>query len=366
MFCRGHAPGLSNFDDFEGFEGGEMLKKLATLSVALICLSGADAQTNSYKITNIVTSAQDSRLINPWGLARPGNAGLKENEWWVNGQVSGLSLLYDVDGTKVDLAVKIPPAQGIGTGSPTGAAFNPTSQSFVFATLDGTISAWNPLSIPTPRGPRCSLCHVSSATIMVNRAANGASYQGLAIATNATSGALTYYAANANAGVEAYDAQSFSPVTLPAGAFTDALVPASYTPAGIQAFGSTIFVTYNATAGGGTGYVDAYDTNGTLLLRLERGFFNQPWGVVVTPANFGKFSSMILVGNTGSGLIGAYKFNGVFQGFLEDGTRALNIPGLWGLAFGNGNTQSGPTNVLYFSAGGASQTTGVFGAITAD
>ena len=343
-----------------------MLKNLAVISVALIFLRGAEAQTNSYKITNIVTSAQDSRLINPWGLSRPGSATLKENEWWVNDQVSGFSTLYDVDGTTVPLAIKIPPAQGIGPGSPTGVAFNPTTQSFVFATLDGTLSLWNASAVPAPRGARCSLCHVSSAAIMVNRAANGASYQGLAIAKNATSGALTYYAANANGGVEAYDAQTFSPVTLPASAFTDASIPATYTPAGIQTLGSTILVTYNASAGGGAGYVNAYDTNGTLLLRLQRGFFNQPWGVTVTPANFGKFSSMILVGNTGSGLIGAYKLNGAFQGFLGDGTQPLNIPGLWGLEFGNGNTQSGPTNVLYFSAGGPSLTTGVFGAIAAN
>ncbi len=343
-----------------------MLRELARLSVPLIFLMGADAQTNSYTVKNIVTSAQDSRLINPWGLARPGNPGLKENEWWVNDQGSGLSTLYDADGTNVTLAVKVPPARGIGSGSPTGAAFNPTNQSFAFATLDGTISVWNPLLVPAPRGPRCSLCHVSSATIIVNRAANGASFQGLAIATNGSSGASTYYAANANGGVEAYDAHSFSPVTLPPGAFTDPWIPASYTPAGIQVFGSTIFVTYNATAGGGTGYVDAYDTNGRLVLRLARGAFNQPWGVALSPANFGKFSGMILVGNTGSGLIGAYKLNGAFQGFLGDGIQALTIPGLWGLEFGNSNTQSGPTNVLYFTAGGPSQTTGVFGAISAN
>jgi len=88
--------------------------------------------------------------------------------------------------------------------------------------------------------------------------------------------------------------------------------------------------------------------------------------VALAPASFGKFSNMILVGNTGNGLIGAYNRLGVFQGFLDDGSTALAIPGLWGIEFGNGNTESGPTNVLYFNAGGASQTTGVFGAISAN
>ena len=97
---------------------------------------------------------------------------------------------------------------------------------------------------------------------MVNNSASGASYQGLTIAKNATSGLYTYYVANANGGVEAYDAASFSRVTLPAGAFMDSKVPASYTPAGIQAIGKDIYVTYNASAGGGTGFVGVFDTNG--------------------------------------------------------------------------------------------------------
>ena len=333
---------------------------------ALMFVIGADAQTNNYTVSNRVTLAQDARLVNPWGLSRPSNPFLKENEWWVNDQVTGFSTLYDANGTIVDLAVTVPPASGTGTGSPTGTAFDHTTNNFAFATLDGTISIWNSTAVPSPRGKSCAACHVTTATIMVNNAANGASYQGLAIAKNPTTGVTAYYAANANGGVEAYDARSFSPIVLPAGAFTDPEVPATYTPAGIQAFGSVIVVLYNASAGGGTGYVDAYNANGKLLLRLERGFFNQPWGVALAPANFGKFSNMILVGNTGSGLIGAYKLNGTFQSFLKTGVQEIVIPGLWGLEFGNGNSQSGPTNVLYFAAGGAGQNTGVFGAITAN
>jgi uncharacterized protein (TIGR03118 family) len=341
------------------------MKNAFMLGAALMFVIGADAQ-NNYTVTNIVTTAQDSRLINPWGLSRPSSTHFTENEWWVNDQVTGFSTLYDVNGTIDNLAIAIPPASGSGTGSPTGTAFNPTTFDFAFATLDGTISLWNVLATPSKPGKSCLECHVPTATVMVNHSASGASYQGLTIATNATSGALTYYAANANGGVEAYDATSFSPVTLPAGAFTDPEIPATYTPAGIQAFGSDIFVTYNKATGGGTGAVDVYSTIGKLLLRLQYGWFNQPWGVAVSPANFGQFSNMILVGNTGNGLIGAYNGKGVFQGFLQSGGTDLVLPGLWGLEFGDGNTESGPTNVLYFNAGGANQTTGVFGAITAN
>ena len=46
--------------------------------------------------------------------------------------------------------------------------------------------------------------------------------------------------------------------------------------------------------------------------------------------------------------------------------RDLLLPGLWGISFGNGSADSGPTNVLYFTAGGADLTTGVFGQVVAN
>ncbi len=344
------------------------MRTVLLLVAGLMGVLGATAQTtNDYTVSNIITSAQDSRLINPWGLSRPSSALFKENEWWINNQVTGISTLYYANGTTVDLAVTIPSAIGSGTGSPTGTAFDPTNQYFAFSTLDGTISAWNPRTTPAQRGTSCMECHVNTATVMVNNGAAGASYQGLTIAKQAATGKLTYYAANANGGIEAYDAATFAPVTLPAGAFTDPQIPSSYTPAGIQQFLSAlIFVTYNASAGGGTGFVNVYDTNGKLVLRLQRGWFNQPWGVAVTPSNFGKFSNMILVGNTGNGFIGVYGLTGLFQGYLKSGGKNITLPGLWGLEFGNGSAESGPTNVLYFNTGGLNQTTGVFGSIKAN
>lgn len=148
----------------------------------------------------------------------------------------------------------------------------------------------------------------------------------------------------------------------------DPKIPGAYSPAGIQAIGGKIFVLYNAIAGGGTGFVTVYDTNGNLLMRLQPGKFNQPWGIALAPANFGVFSKMLLVGNTGSGWIGAYSpRTGSFLGFLQDASgQTITIPGLWGLSFGNGNAESGPTNVLYFTAGGANLATGVFGSIAAN
>jgi len=345
------------------------MKRVCIPGIALLACMAAGAQTNSYTVTNIVTNSQDKYLINPWGLSRPASSAAKENEWWVSDQVTGVSTLYYANQTGsaslAPLVITIPSASGTGTGSPTGTASN--ANNFAFATLDGTISYWNFNTPPVTKGPKCAGCHITTATIMVNNSSKGASYQGLTVAKNATSGAQTYYAANANGGVEAYDAASFSPVTLPAGAFTDPKVPATYTPAGIQAVGTRVYVAYNAAAGGGTGYVDAYDTNGKLLLRLQQGWFNQPWGIAQAPASFGAFSKALLVGNTGSGWIGAYNAStGKFLGFLENSSgQTITIPGLWGIEFGNGNAESGPTNVLYFNGGG-DYTTGVFGAIAAN
>ena len=348
------------------------MRQVLMLGVGLVFLIAARAQTNNYTVTNIVTSAQDPRLINPWGLSRPSKSSFTENQWWASDQVSGLSTLYDVDGTIANLAVKIPPASGTGAGSPTGTAFDPWNNNFVFATLDGTVSIWVAGQKPSQPGKACLECHVNSSQIVINHASSGASYQGVTIAKNATTGNPAFYVANANGGVEVYDGTSFAPLSLPAGAFTDSTIPASYTPAGIQAIGTTIFATYNASAGGGVGFVDAYDTNGKLLLRLQsqvngKYVLDQPWGVALAPADFGAFSNTILIGNTGNGLIGAYRpSNGQFLGFLKENGQVISIPGLWGLEFGDGNTESGPVNVLYFNAGGASQTTGVFGAITPD
>jgi uncharacterized protein (TIGR03118 family) len=343
------------------------MRNTIVLSAALMFASGVEAQSNEYSVTSIVTNAQDSHLVNPWGLAHPPRNSQQNNQWWTADEVAGVSTLYTASGGIPPLVVTIPPASGGGTGSPTGIVSNPSNQVFAFVTLDGTISTWSAFTTPSAPGTRCNECHVSRATIAVNNAATGASYQGLTLATNATSGAPTYYAANANAGVEAYDATSFRAPTLAAGAFTDPKVPKAYTPAGIQALGSRIFVTYNRNAGGGTGYVDGFDTNGRLLLRLQNGWFNQPWGVVQAPANFGIFSNRILVGNTGSGWVGAYdKTSGAFEGFLQSGGADVTLPGLWGLEFGDGTAQSGPTDVLYFNAGGVRQTSGVFGAIAAN
>jgi len=350
--------------------------RIAPLAVIalLSCLTAA-AQTNSYTATPIVNNTQDSYLINPWGLSRPVSPTVGENEWWVSDNGTGYTTLYYADKTGAPslapLVISVPSASGLTHGYPTGTAYNaavgpgPGKENFTFATLDGTISNWNSGQKPTSSGAGCYECHVNNTTIMVNNSNSDAVYTGLTLATNATTHAPTYYAANNNGGVEAYDAASFIPVSL-SGKFSDPKIPAAYKPYGVQAFGSIIVVTFfNGSSGG---YVDAFDTNGNLKGRAAQGSFSQPWGVALAPAKFGAFSNMLLVGNTTSGWIAAYNpKTGAFQGFLNDSTgNPITIPGLWGIAFGNGSPDSGPTNTLYYNGGGATYTTGVFGAITAN
>jgi uncharacterized protein (TIGR03118 family) len=351
------------------------MKVACILGIALLMGLGANAQTNSYTVTPIVNNTQDPFLVNPWGLSRPVKPSIGDNEWWVSDNATGLTTLYYADKTGgqslAPLVITIPTAIGTGTGSPTGTAYNaangpgPGPNNFTFATLDGTISNWNAGQKPGPGGTGCYACHVNTATVKVNNSSLGASYFGLAIANNVNTKAPTYYASNNKGHVEAYDAATFLPVTL-TGKFSDPMIPHAYKPYGIQAIGSKIWVTYfNGISGG---YVDAFDTNGRLKLRLALGSFSEPWGVALAPANFGAFSNMLLVGNTTSGSIGAYNpTTGAFQGFLNDSTgNPIVIPGLWGIEFGNGNHESGPVNTLYYSAGGNAYTTGVFGAITAN
>lgn len=323
-----------------------MSYKLTIALLAAIAAHGQDTATNSYTQTNLVSDIPgmatftDAHLVNPWGLSR--SAG---SYWWVADDATGVSTLYAGTGAIQSLVVTIPPASGAGSGTPTGTVA--VGGKFVFATLDGTLSEWS---------------SGASAAIKVKHA--GAVYTGLTSAKDGT--VETIYAANSSGGIEAYTT-AFKRVTLAAGAFEDPAVPAGYTPYGIQAIGAKIYVTFSAAPGAG-GYVDVFNPAGTLLLSFAKGSFNQPWGIAQAPAGFGKFAQAVLVGNVGSGEIGAYSAStGKFLGFMEDASKKpIAIPGLWALYFGGGNSFSGPASSLYFAAGIDNYLHGLFGAITAN
>jgi uncharacterized protein (TIGR03118 family) len=331
------------------------MKNIRNLTIALLTLiatcavAGAqDTTTNSYTETNLVSDISgkatftDPHLVNPWGLSRSASS-----FWWASDEGKGVSTLYNGDGDVQSLVVTVPPASGTGAGTPTGTVA--LGSEFIFVTLDGTISAWT---------------SGAKAVIKVNNSASGAAYTGCTTAKNGT--VQTIYVANSAGGVEAYST-SFSRITLAAGAFEDASIPAGYTPYGIQTIGADIYVTFSAAPGAG-GYVDVFSPAGTLLHSLAQGWFNEPWGIALAPAGFGKFQKTVLVGNVGSGEIGAYNpSTGKFLGFLENASaKPIEIPGLWALYFGAGDTNSGPASSLYFTAGIDNYLHGLFGTITAN
>ena len=82
------------------------------------------------------------------------------------------------------------------------------------------------------------------------------------------------------------------PVVSPGG-FLDIGIPAGFAPFNIQNIGGRLYVTYakqdadkkDDVAGPGNGFVDLFDTNGTLVRRVAtQGALNSPWGLAVSPA----------------------------------------------------------------------------------
>jgi uncharacterized protein (TIGR03118 family) len=306
----------------------------------------------------------DPNLKNGWGVAfNP------TGPFWVADNATQKSTLYDGNGVVQPLVVTLPAAASGQPASPTGMLFNTTpdfsitangatsNAVFMWATLAGTIAAWSPKVLQT------------QAVTVHDDGAGAAEYTGLTIASNA--GASTLYAADFHNGkVDMFD-KTFTKLVVP-GAFTDPSLPAGLNPFGIQAVGSTIFVSYallgpdglRQANGPGNGVVDAFDTAGHLLRRIATGgVLNSPWGMAVAPANFGAFSNDLLVGNFGDGTINAFNpTTGASMGALTqaDGTKVTQ-PGIWGIEFGN-NVDSQPLNTLFFAAG-PTPTTGVFGRI---
>jgi uncharacterized protein (TIGR03118 family) len=310
----------------------------------------------------------DSDLVNPWGLAFNPFAFA-----WVANNGTGVSTLYDGHGVKNPLVVQIPPAPTSAPPStPTGIVYSGGTDfvltvgalkgpsRFIFATEDGTISAW---------APNVDMTH---AILTANNAPSHAVYKGLALAANG-SGHFLYATDFHHNKIDVFDS-TFAPVTL-SGSFKDPLLPQHYAPFGIQNVLGNLYVTYakqddtgkDDVAGVGLGFVDVFNADGHLIRRFaSRGSLNAPWGIALAPADFGRFSNTLLVGNFGDGRINAYDLeSGDFRGQLRgtDG-HSLAIDGLWALAFGNGFLDQ-PVNSLFFTAGPDDEKHGVYGKIDA-
>jgi uncharacterized protein (TIGR03118 family) len=385
----------------------KMFLSLAT--AASLTLSGVSfayaqhyTQVNLVANTSGVAPVTDPNLVNPWGVSRTSSS-----PWWISDNGTGLSTLYNGAGAINPLVVTIPKAdpnsKTFPTGTPTGTIANgsPTDfllaagapAAFLFSTIDGTISGWNPtVGVASGGAPP------STHAVVVVKTTDGSSYTGLTSAT--VNGKRYLYAANFNKGtVDVYD-NAFNKVTLqPNGngdpdrdhgsenekPFTDDRLPRDFVPFNVQAIGNDLVVTFVLhqegnpleTDGPGLGYVDIFSSDGQLLKRLEHGdWLNAPWGVALASLDFGVFSHDLLIGqfagagtSDGSGTIAAYDLaTGKFLGLVQDATgKTLSISGLWALSPGNSaaagsyDPAGSPGSELYFTAGPNHGTGGLFG-----
>jgi uncharacterized protein (TIGR03118 family) len=341
----------------------------AAFSLAALTLSTAASAQAAYAVTPLVSDGavsahfNDPNLKNPWGIAFNPNGFV-----WVANNHTGTSTLYDGNGTPQTLVVAVPgaapgPGKPIGIVFSSGAGFVVTKNGlsgaarFIFASEDGTIAGWAPNVDQTN-------------AIIAAPAAGGASYKGLALAANGQ-GNFLYASDFHNAKIDVFDS-TYQHVSWP-GAFTDPNLPAGYAPFGIQNLQGNLYVTYakqdaageDEVTGRGLGLVNVFDANGKLIRRVASGGrLNAPWGLAMAPADFGKFSHALLVGNFGDGRITAYDArSGMMLGQLRgaDGRR-LAISGLWGMAFGNGLSAQ-PTGTLFFAAGTNDEANGLYGRI---
>jgi uncharacterized protein (TIGR03118 family) len=325
----------------------------ASLALVLVFSSLGFAQyTGALLDSNVKGHGQlDPFLVNGWGLAYlPGGA------FWVSDEGSGWSTLYDGKGNPQSLQVIVPSANGQSAGSPTGIVANNSEQGFlvegwpsyfIFATLDGTIQGWSPIS-------------PSQSIIAVNNSSKGASYTGLAI-TNKASGNMIYAADTVNGQVDMYDS-NFHLVK----SFTDTSLPKNLTPFGIQDIEGHVLVAYADASGGPGGVIDVFSEAGVFETHFAQGApLNQPWGMALAPGNFGPLSNTLLVSNNLNFVGDINGFNvktGKFVGTVTSSNgKAIHIDQIWGIEFGGGSPLNGKSNQLFWAAGPANNADGAFG-----
>jgi uncharacterized protein (TIGR03118 family) len=315
----------------------------------------------------------DPNLVNAWGLVLNRNGSVQ-----VANNGTGTSTAYFKDGEQYPssvspLIINIPGPENIGTGTPTGIALNKSSvfsvtknaltqpATYLFATEDGTIAAFNANVDPT------------NAILVKDNSSSLAVYKGIALAKDGLDWFLYVTNFHTNA-IEKYDS-SFNLVE----SFTDVNVDvAGFAPFGIRTIDDKLYVTYakqdiakhDDVSGAGNGFVDVFSPSGALIKRLiSQGNLNSPWGLAVAPYGFGALGGALLVGNFGDGKINAYRLpDGQFIEQLKNIQGSpLTINGLWGLEpyFGDyeHNNDEHKIATIFFAAGAGDEVHGLFGKI---
>jgi uncharacterized protein (TIGR03118 family) len=328
-----------------------------------------------------VKATVDANLQNPWGIATA--PGLP---FWIADNNSNLTTLYSGTGAietqdatgNAGVGAAIPASAGGVAANPTGAVYNGTggftiatakgqeTALFIFDGEGGTVSAWAQDS-----GPLATTAYDDG----ILNGADHAVYKGLAIGS--VGGASYIYATDLhNNKVDVFDSNFAKPQAMQ-GKFIDPSLPSGFVPFGIAAINGQLFVTFamqdaakhDEATGAGLGYVDVFDFSGNFVSRFaSTGALNAPWGVALAPTGFASLAGDILIGNFGDGTINIFTPQGTSLatsvGSLMSSTgQALAVPGLWSLTFGNGDADK-PTSTLFYTAGLADQTDGVFGSIT--
>ncbi len=343
---------------------------LIVLGFALITNQGCkkdDAPASGYQQVNVVAdtvgygaSVIDVNLSNAWGIAIGPTGAL-----WISSNHKGLTTIYNRDGATLLSPISIPFNGLAKGGSPSGVVYNSSTSfvipanneisKFIYADENGVINAWS---------------SGTNAYTVVDNSSSLAVYKGIAIA-NADTAMYIYVANFRGKAVEVYN-RSFQKVIMP---FIDATIPATFAPFNIQNIGGNLYVTYaklkapdlmDDESGVGNGYVDVFSPKGVLLKRFaSQGTLNSPWGITQAPAGFGLGSNIILVGNFGDGKINIYDTSGMYKGQLLSGTGTMIIEGLWAIQFPQNGQPTGDQNQLFFTAGPASETHGLFGYVKA-
>ena len=349
-------------------------------SVALGALcAGAGTAHAQFKQTDLVSdipnlaTTTDPMLKNPWGVSFANGSPI-----WISQQGTQTTPLFAVTGStgvspgqKPVFTVNVPPA---GASGPTGQVANAMGMgfdvskasggngapaAFIFANLNGTISAWN----GTP------LTQAFTQTTPIA----GASFTGLAI--NHTDTEL--FAANTTGGtIDAFNNQ-FQLISTNAFAAPTAVSAKGLVPFNVTDLGGNVFVTYapsghtaQTMATGGEGAVAEFTESGVLEKTITNNALASPWGVAIAPSSFGKFGGDLLVGNFSfvSGVADVINaFNPVTDQLVGsfDVNVGSNTPGgLWSIVFG-GSMSDGNPNTLFFTDGINGEKDGLFGSITA-
>jgi|KBSSwiS6_1023812.scaffolds.fasta_scaffold00727_5 uncharacterized protein (TIGR03118 family) len=300
----------------------------------------------------------DPLLVNGWGIAFSPMGTI-----WISAEGSGTSAVYNKDGGQVLAAVTIPSPTASTGGHPTGQVFNAgrgfrllngnkNPARFIFAGADGVISGWN--------GGAAAVRAVNDP---------GDAYLGITLARNGADSFL-YVANFSDNEIEVYDT-AWHEVEME---FEDDDLPAGYAPFNIQNIDNKLYVMYakvgsdgEEEVGAGNGYVDIYNSDGSLMKRfISGGQLNAPWGIAKAPASFwgsGGTANVILVGNFGDGHINAYDENGNSLGQLRASGNPIVIEGLWAISFPPAAAVSIDPNRLYFAAGPDDEEEGLFGYI---